>query len=505
MAKQKPVWVHHSSQQTAQANISFCAGRDVVSIQAADADLVLYDIWTNLAHNEMLLEQNILNQEEACKIFSALLDLKEKVEKNEFELDPELEDVHINVESYVNEYLKENVSGKMHTARSRNDQVTCDLRLYLRDQVLEIAGNLGALIQSILDQAKQCLNQVMPGITHFQPAIVSTYAHFLTSYSQGLLRDLQRFEELARRLNINPLGAAASYGTAWPIDRNKTADSMGFNGVQENSLDCITNRWEFEAECVSHLSFLVTHLSIIAQDFILFSSPYVGYLVLDDGYVTGSSIMPQKRNPDFAEITKGKASYISSQLQALLGICKGMNSGYNRETQWVKYIVMDSIRECKELPIIFSGVFQTLKTCPEKMLENCRVGFINAVDFADFLASEKGLTFREAYHIVGQTVNQNRELGEIQFETVNQVLKSEGYSFSITKEDYERLSDYSKILSEKNSQGGPAPKQVEELIELQSKQLSSLDGKIKSIYDHVSTKKEEFYAKIEHFVKNNNK
>ena len=473
----KPVWMHNPEAEASYLNIKYCAGRDVAAVPAADDVLVPYDIWTNRAHNYMLKETGVLSEKEMEKIFEALKSLENDYTDGSFKLNPDLEDVHINVENYVNDFLKENISGKMHSARSRNDQVTCDLRLYLRDQVIELARDISRLILSILDKAMNHTEDVLPGLTHFQPAIVSTFSHFLASYAQALLRDLERFYNLLTRMNVNPLGAAASYGTSWPIDRTVTSEYMGFDGEQENSLDCITNRWEFETEYVSALSFFMTHLSIIAQDLILFSSPYVGYLEISDDFVTGSSIMPQKRNPDFAEITRGKAACVSSNLQALFGICKGMNSGYNRETQWIKYIVMDMVRETKEAPAIFQDVFETIKTNPKKMLKNCEVGFINAVEFADYLARNKGLTFREAYHIVGSSVNHDRENGAITLETLNRVLHEGDYAFQLSEEEFSQLDDYQKIIHTKNSQGAPAPEKVLENIEKMRADLADLSLK----------------------------
>ncbi len=491
MAK-KPVWAHKELPGDSKFNLAYCSGRDVHSIPMADEELIPYDIWTNEAHCLMLYQCRILREDEVRILLHSLLEIQEKYLQDDFQLLPELEDVHTNIEHYLEQTAGAEYSGKIHTARSRNDQVTCDLRLFIRSKGITIANEALHLVQEILHKAPDHIHDVMPGITHFQPAITTSFAHFLCSYAQAIMRDIQRLVQFLRRSNINPLGAAASYGTSWPIDRKLTTRYLGFDDIQDNSLDCITNRWEFETEFTSIIALFMSHLSIISQDLMLFSSPYLKYCSIDPAFTTGSSIMPQKQNPDFAEVTRAKTSVISGHLQSLFGIAKGINSGYNRDTQWVKYLLQDVVRETGPAFLLFSKVFHTLQTHPENMLAHCQTGFLNAIEVADHLSREKKLSFRQAYTIVGKSVHLDRKSGSLTLKTVNKVLKEEGTGIILSDDEFKSLSDYQEILKKKNSTGSPGPEEIKTTLRrlhLKNKELQedicNFEKAVRKAYDNL--------------------
>lgn len=487
----KPVWAHNDLNSESWLNLEYCSGRDVQSLPMADNELIPYDIWTNQAHCLMLYKCGILKKEEARTLLQALQEIQEKHLQGEFCLRPELEDVHTNIEHYLEKAAGPEFSGKIHTARSRNDQVTCDLRLFLRSKGIHLAIEALYLVQEILHKIPLHINDVMPGITHFQPAITTSFSHFLCSYAQSLLRDIRRLIGFLKDCNINPLGAAASYGTSWTIDRTLTSQYLGFKDIQENSLDCITNRWEFETEFTAVMSLFMTHLSIISQDLILFSSPYLQFCTIDPVFTTGSSIMPQKQNPDFAEVTRAKTAVISGHLQSLFGLSKGMNSGYNRDTQWVKYILQDVIREIGPVFHIFSKVFHSLQTHPQNMLKQCRTGFVNAVDIADYLAREKGMSFRQAYTITGKSIQHDRKNKRLHLNTLNTFLKKETKNIALSEEEFKQLNDYRRLLKLKNSSGGPSPEAVK-------KSLEKLESTNKKLQEHLDCYEKSIHKAFNH-------
>ena len=356
--KQSQIWGSHLKNQPDEQNVLFCAGRDVQELPMADELLLPYDIWTNRAHCIMLERQGLIPTASLAKILTGLSQLEKLVETGEFSLDPAKEDVHINVEAFVTEKQGADAGGRMHIGRSRNDQSACDMRLYLRSVGLTLFDSVKNMAESLLAQAEEHTESVMPGFTHYQPAMVTTWGHWLCSYVQGLCRDLERISFSISLINRNPLGAAAAFGTSWPIDRKLTTELLAFAKVDSNTLDCIVSRWENEAQLAHTGAMLMNHLSIVSQDLIFLSHPYSRLLQLDDNYVTGSSIMPQKKNPDFAEVIKSKASLAHGFLSSLLGIQKGSLSGYNRDTQVTKYLIMDLIRECEAAPVILQGVFE---------------------------------------------------------------------------------------------------------------------------------------------------
>jgi argininosuccinate lyase len=458
------VWGHRLAGKPEELAVMYSAGRDVRSIPMADEILIPYDIWNTEAHDIMLYKQGIISKDEIKIILSSLLKVRELYEKGEFKLDPKKEDVHMNIESHIIEHFDQEAGRKIHTGRSRNDQIVCDMRLFLRDKALEMIDNLTKLIDVILGIAEQHLKTVMPGFTHYQHATISTFAHLLVSYAQALERDIRRFEFAYAIININPLGSAAGYGTSWKLDRELTTRLLGFDKVQENSIDCVSSRWEAEAEMASAFSFMMNHLSIACQDIIFMTTSEAGMIRLDDKFVGGSSIMPQKRNPASLEVTRAKTAIAHGLMQAILEIAKGSLSGYNRDSQYTKYLIFDLISECELAPVVIREVIRTMQVNKDTMRKLATVGFLNAVDVADYLTREFKLPFRQAYHIVADAVRLSDREGEITFSAINEALKSEGLELAIDQRDFEKLSIPEMNVSLKDHIGGPAPTAVSKVI-----------------------------------------
>jgi argininosuccinate lyase len=497
MAKQPTekaqVWGGRLNTSPDKMNIAFCSGRDVVSVPMADALLLKYDIWTNLAHVKMLNHCAILKDDECRMLCEALVALDMKVQRGDFHLDPQKEDVHINIEHHITHTLGIDAGKKIHTGRSRNDQCGTDIKLYLRDQLLEISENVKILIEAILKKATPELTSVMPGFTHYQPAMLTTAAHWLTSWSQALLRDLERLYQDLELLNRSPLGAAAAFGTSWAIDREYAAQLLGFDAPDENSLDCISARGEYEARAAATLSFLMNHLGTIAQDMILLSMPYFGMLVIPDQYVTGSSIMPQKKNPDFAELIRGKAACCHGALASLLGIQKGSMSGYNREYQLSKYVIMDTFRECLDAPLILSGVINAMTFNRKEMLAKAQKGFMNSADVADLLARKFNLAFRDCYELLSLAVKNCEDAGQLTKEGLEKAIDHLGLPVKLSKRDIHLFNSPYLLLQEKKHTGSPAVGAVKKMIASQAHALQKVDKKIKAFHNRVRLAKNKCF------------
>lgn len=483
--KKQQVWGSHLEESPAAQNVLFCAGRDVQTLPMADEVLLPYDIWTNRAHAIMLWEQKIIPKTTLLAILTGLDELASLTQRGDFQLDPQKEDVHINVESFITEKYGIEVGGRMHTGRSRNDQIACDMRLYLRQACLQLGEALLELAAHLILHAQAHRQTVMPGFTHYQPGMITTWGHWVGSYIQGLLRDLERVDLSFRQVNRNPLGAAAAFGTSWPIDRQKTTELLGFEQIELNTLDCIVARWENEAHIAQSYAFVMNHLSVIAQDLIFLSMPYVGMLAIDESMVTGSSIMPQKRNPDFAEVIKGKACLVHGALVSLLEVQKGGLSGFNRDTQVTKYLIMDIIRECEAAPSILKSVFENLKIHAKAMEQYCKEGFMNAVDVADYLTRTLKLSFRECYNILALSVKYSKDAGQITSNALRRAMAESGCEQEMDDEAIVSFNDPHFVLEQRQHQGAPAPQavslQIKHLSEQVSQHQASFQGHRQSI------------------------
>jgi argininosuccinate lyase len=408
----------------------------------------------------MLARVGVIPSHALRKILKALKKLEGEAAAGRFRLNPALEDVHVNVEAFVEKEAGAAIAGLMHTARSRNDQIATDMRLCLRERLLNFVGPLLDLVAVLENLARKNLQTLMPGLTHHQPAAWTTLGHWAANHAFAFLRDARALLDLLPALNVSPLGAAASYGTSWPIDRDFAARLLGFDGPQSNSLDCVTNRSEFEARAAWLLAVWAQHAATMAQDLILFSSPPWHLMRIGDAYVTGSSIMPQKRNPDFAEVTKAKAALAGATAGALLDLTRGDPSGYNREQQWSKYLVLDLLAELSPAPVVLAGALESLTLDKTRMRELMRDDFLEAADVADYLAQTRGVPFRFAYRWLGEAVRRSEESGALLAQAVNEVLSREPRVRPLTPREQSDLSSPRRLLERRASAGGPAPESV---------------------------------------------
>ncbi|HAX45432.1 MAG TPA: argininosuccinate lyase, partial [Nitrospina sp.] len=366
-----------------------------------DRRLYAYDIEGSIAHCQMLAKCKIISQAESKKIVGGLKRVLKEFESGKFQCDDRLEDIHMNIESRLTE-LVGSVGGKLHTARSRNDQVCLDIRLYLRDEVAEIVQGITQLAKTLLQLARKHTDTIIPGYTHMQQAQPILLAHHLLAHIEMLVRDRERMEDAFKRINVMPLGAAALSGTGFPIDRKYTAKLLNFPEVSHNSIDSVSDR-DFAIEFCSASGILMMHLSRFCEEVVLWSSCEFGWLELSDAYTTGSSIMPQKKNPDAAELIRGKSGRVYGNLVSMLTLMKSLPLAYNKDLQEDKEPVFDTVDTVKVSLAIFEGM---MKSAHFKKIPLDRVdisGFLTATDMADYLAS-KGVPFRQAHEITGQTV-----------------------------------------------------------------------------------------------------
>jgi argininosuccinate lyase len=467
-AASRPIWSKRQSGSEAAGPstraLAYCAGRDVDARPAADTELIPYDLWTNRAHCRMLLKTGIIDRETWLAIGRGLDDLEQKHAAGRFRLNPTLEDVHMNTERHVAAVAGEAAAGAMHTARSRNDQSATDMRLWLRDRLIErvegVAGAVAALAAFAIKEAAT----LAPGWTHGQPAMPTTLGHWAAAHAWALARDAEALRSLWPLINQCPLGSAASFGTSWPIDRALTARLLGFDAPMPNSLDAVSTRWEGEARLGTALAIMMTHLSSLGQDLIFLSTPPRAALRLSDAHVTGSSIMPNKRNPDFAEVTRARAGAVHGLCQSLLSVGRGALSGYNRDAQWTKYWIMDLIYEVGEAPEVFAEVIAGVKPDRAALARLATTGFSLAADLADHLARTRRLPFRQAYHVVAEAVatDEAEPSGWFRLETVNGILTREKIEPLFDAAELAACGDPEQVLARRRSLGGPEPDGVRE-------------------------------------------
>ncbi|MEJ2198636.1 MAG: argininosuccinate lyase [Desulfuromonadales bacterium] len=364
-----------------------------------DRRMYRYDILGSVTHARMLARQGIISGDEAETIVQGLEDILAEIEAGDFEFTVAREDIHMNIEARLIEKIGA-VGGKLHTARSRNDQVALDVRLYLRDEIDAIAQALGTLQAALLDQAEKNLDVIMPGYTHLQTAQPVLFAHHLLAYFEMLARDTGRLHDLRSRLNHLPLGAGALAGTTFAIDREWVAEQLGFAGVTRNSLDTVSDR-DFALEFCSFASILMMHLSRLSEELILWSSADFAFIELSDAFCTGSSIMPQKKNPDVPELVRGKTGRTYGNLISLLTLMKSLPLAYNKDMQEDKEPLFDTIDTVRGSLKVFAGMIAEMRVNPEQM--SIAAGRSTATDIADYLV-RKGLPFRNAHEVVGKTV-----------------------------------------------------------------------------------------------------
>ena len=423
-----------------------------------DSRMYRQDITGSMAHAAMLAAKNIISQQEADSLIAGLEQILSDLESGSLAIDMEAEDIHMFVEAVLTQRLGD-VGKKLHTARSRNDQVALDIRMYLRNEIDEIRGFVKALIAAVTEKAETYKATIMPGYTHLQRAQPITFGHHLMAYAMMLLRDLDRLADCRKRLNQSPIGCCALAGTTYDTDRVFEAEKLGFDGICMNSLDGVSDR-DFCVELMSALSVLMMHLSRFSEEIILWSSWEFKFVELSDSYTTGSSIMPQKKNPDMAELVRGKTGRVYGDLMALLTTLKGLPLAYNKDMQEDKEAVFDACDTAKMCLQVFTGMISTLTANEENMKLAAQKGFINATDLADYLV-KKGLPFRSAYKLSGQLVALC-----IQQNTVLEALPLETYkSFSdLFDADLYEAIDLMNCVEKRISQGGTSVASVESQI-----------------------------------------
>jgi argininosuccinate lyase len=452
--------------------VAFMAGWDVASKGAADTSLVPFDLWVNRAHTRMLVKQSILTDEQGRAILQGLEDIERRFWAGRFVLRPALEDVHTNIEKFLTDELGITAGLAMHTARSRNDQVVTDMRLWMRARVLNLAFVCLELLRSLTATARLHLDSVMAGYTHHQHATISTFGHHLAAYAEAVRRVVQRLNAWYEMFNLSPLGSVTGLSTTFPIDRHLTADLLGFDAPEPNSLDPIASRWEPEADLAQIVSVLMTHLSSLAQTFILFSTQEFGVLKLHPRFCSGSSIMPQKVNPDTLEVIKGKTAEVTNRLGALLSLGRASLIGYNRDQQWSKYLIMEACLEGLPAVSIVSRLvahscrpLQTNAWLQRDVgVDTARLramavtGFAAVTELMEQLVSQTGIEFRRLKRAMEQAVALSLRAGVsdcVTSDALQQALREEGLDIEVDAATVRRLQDPATILAAKRVVGGP--------------------------------------------------
>jgi argininosuccinate lyase len=459
MAKQKP-WSGRFTEPTDAAVEAFTASVDF------DRRLYVYDIMGSIAHAQMLAKVGVLTKKECDAIVRGLKEIEAEIDAGKFNWSVALEDVHMNIEARLIQRIGE-VGKKLHTGRSRNDQVATDLRLYLRDGIDVVAHALGQLQQAILDLAEREAATPMPGFTHLQVAQPITFGHHMLAWFEMLARDAQRLQDCRQRVNIMPLGAAALAGTSFPVDRAYTAKLLGFDAPAENSLDAVSDR-DFAIEFVAAAALLMTHLSRMSEELVLWSSAQFGFVELSDAYCTGSSIMPQKKNPDVPELVRGKTGRVNGHLVALLTLMKAQPLAYNKDNQEDKEPVFDTLDTVLGSLRVFAGMIPSMKVRRDHLLRAAVMGHATATDLADYLVRQ-GVAFRDAHEIVGKAVrlaiDTDRDLSQIDLDEYKKL------SPAIGKDVYAVLT-VEGSLKARNHLGGTAPSQVKAAVKRARKRIN---------------------------------
>lgn len=423
-----------------------------------DGRMYRHDIKGSIAHAEMLGKCGIISEADSMALVEELKKVLKDIDDGKIQLDMNAEDIHMFIESVLTERLGE-VGKRLHTARSRNDQVALDIRLYLRDEISEIISLLKKLINVLCDTAEQHTDTIMPGYTHLQRAQPITFGHHLMAYAQMFLRDIGRLEDSAKRMNQCPLGSGALAGTTYPIDRDMTAELLGFDCAAINSLDGVSDR-DFCIELASAISIVMMHLSRFSEEIIMWCSWEFKFIELDDAFATGSSIMPQKKNPDISELVRGKCARVFGDNMTLLTMMKGLPLAYNKDMQEDKEAIFDAVDNVKLCLSTFIPMLETMSVYKDNMRNAAARGFINATDCADYLV-KKGMAFRDAYKITGGLValciEKKTDLEHLALE----YYKSRSELFD---EDVYKAISLDTCVNMRNSKGGPSPDSVKKQI-----------------------------------------
>ncbi len=433
-----------------------------------DARMYKQDIAGSIAHATMLGKQGIISSEDSKRIIDGLTEILGDIESGRLEFDPNAEDIHMFIEAELTNRIGD-AGKRLHTSRSRNDQVALDIRLYLRDEIHEIKALIKELIETLCKIAAEHADTIMPGYTHLQRAQPITFGHHLMAYAQMLLRDIERLNDTEKRMNVNPLGSCALAGTTYNIDRFLTSSLLGMTEPMSNSLDGVSDR-DFCMELASALSICMVHLSRFSEEIIMWCSWEFKFIELDDAYSTGSSIMPQKKNPDVTELIRGKTARVIGDNMTLLTMMKGLPLAYNKDMQEDKEAIFDAIDNIKLCLSTFIPMLATMTVIKDNMRKAAAKGFINATDCADYLV-KKGMPFRTAYKITGglvaHCISMNTTLEELPLEDYKQ--QSELFD-----EDVYKAISLETCVNERRSYGGPSPDSVKAQIELTEKRLKEI-------------------------------
>ena len=440
------------------------------SSHVVDRRLFAYDIEGSVAHCRMLARAGIIGEEEASVLIEGLGRIQRDIERGQFDFSDSLEDIHMHIEARLLQDVGK-VAQKLHTARSRNDQVALDTRMYLRAETGQTIARLRHLRRVVVELATRHTDTVMPGYTHLQRAQPVLLAHHLMAYYEMFSRDQARFADVLARIDVMPLGAAALAGTTYPIDRHYTAELLGFARVAENSIDAVSDR-DFVLEFLAAASIAMVHLSRLAEELVLWSSTEFGFIELPDAFATGSSIMPQKKNPDVPELIRGKAGTVFGDLMALLTLMKGLPLAYNRDMQEDKaplFHAVDTLQACLE---IAARMLPQIQVRGDRMRQACTRGFLNATDLADYLVV-RGVPFRKAHAFTGQAVayalSQGKELHELSLEALR------GFAPGVGAEVFELLGP-EQMIARRRSYGGTATEQVTAAITRAQECLAQEEG-----------------------------
>ncbi len=431
-----------------------------------DQRLYRYDIQGSIAHATMLAKSDILSEQERDAIIDGLEKIQTRIEQGEFEWSVALEDVHMNIESALTTEIGD-AGKKLHTGRSRNDQVATDVRLYLRDEIEIIRSELLRLQQALLTAAEQEAETILPGFTHLQTAQPITFGHHLMAWFEMLERDRERLADCNKRMNVMPLGAAALAGTTYPIDRHYSAELLGFDRPSENSLDSVSDR-DFLIEFSAAASLIMMHLSRFSEELIIWSSAQFGFVELSDSFCTGSSIMPQKKNPDVPELIRGKSGRIFGHLMGLLTLMKSQPLAYNKDNQEDKEPMFDTVDNLKGCLKIFADMIPAIRCRKDRMRQATMQGFATATDLADYLVC-KGIPFRDAHEIVGKAValgvEKECDLSELSLQELQK------FSDQIDNDVYQVLTLEGSVAA-RDHIGGTAPNQVRAAIQRAKERLN---------------------------------
>ncbi|MCD4678516.1 MAG: argininosuccinate lyase [Desulfobacula sp.] len=453
------LWGGRFSQSTDELVEKFNASIDV------DKRLYDSDIEGSIAHLKMMAKESIITQDEADTLIVGLGKVKEKIENNEIAFSASLEDIHMHIEHALGEVAGD-VARKLHTGRSRNDQIALDVRIYLKKETRIIIDFLFGFQKALVKMAQNHLDVIMPGYTHLQRAQPVLFSHHLMAYYEMFKRDIERFEDCFKRIDVMPLGAAALAGTTYPLNREFTKDVLSFSKVSDNSIDSVSDR-DFIMEFISHASIAMIHFSRLSEELILWSSLEFAFITISDSFTTGSSIMPQKKNPDVAELVRGKTGRVVGNLVAILTLMKSLPMAYNKDMQEDKEPLFDTVDTLKICTDVYTRMFENIVVHKDRMYDACKQGFLNATDLADYLVF-KGMAFRHAHAVAGRAVayalNQKKELNDLTIDELKDL------SELIDRDVYEFIT-IDKMISRRISYGGTGFDNVKQAVKKATQEL----------------------------------